>query len=66
MGMLRFVSGMNGIGALNFDTTGLANLVSSITKLDCDFKENKLILDHLKLQSFAFLDQIDRLGSIQI
>lgn len=31
--MLRFVSGMNGIGALNFDTTGLANLVSSITKL---------------------------------
>lgn len=40
--------------------------ISSITKLDCDFKENKLILDHLKLQSFAFLDQIDRLGSIQI
>ncbi|WP_418311949.1 polysaccharide pyruvyl transferase family protein [Phascolarctobacterium faecium] len=40
--------------------------ISSITKLDCDFKENKLILDHLKLQSFACLDQIDRLGSIQI
>ena len=29
-------------------------------------KKTKLILDHLKLQSFAFLDQIDRLGSIQI
>ena len=31
--MLKFVSGLNGIGKLSFDTTSLAELVSSITKL---------------------------------
>ncbi|WP_177560835.1 polysaccharide pyruvyl transferase family protein [uncultured Phascolarctobacterium sp.] len=36
--------------------------ISSIKKLDCDFEESKLILDKLKLQSFVFLDKVERFG----